>query len=234
MGLQSVFISGTGYKAFGSNVAALKRRAQTAKLQLLVYAKSGTPTLEDYETPDDLDTEYLHPIDRAFRAGILSAAPSASGLQFSLARRVVGPELLRSVKVGQPLPASFGPLSRRDLKYLSRFNGLDAATQSEMCQLKGATLRCSWPEGQVTKDGEPDGPSRRARKAFGRNYAVYAELRGADGKICRAVSMAVSFSEEGKPFTNMMNALLDPGQGPLVKALGMEENRKEIECDAAS
>lgn len=233
-GLASVFPAGTGTE-FNPGVQGLHRRAQEKGLKLTVYAKSGTPTVQDFESPDEENLAYLHPIDRAFRDGILSASHSPSGTTILLSGKRIDKDLLADLSAQKGGLIGQGPLRINDIRYLARFNTLDALSQSEICKQVGATLSCLWPPDTLRKQGEPAQLARRIRTDKGRNYAVYAELRQASaGKVCRAVSMAVSFSEEGAPFTNMLKQLLDSNKGPLAKALNLDASSnadmKESTC----
>lgn len=228
-GLQEVFVSGTGAqgssRVFATNVRALKERAGAAGLELKIYAKSGTPTLEGQEADDDED-EYLHPIDRAYRSGLLSAVPSAQGLQVYLEGQLIGPELLARLGTKKAPATVPAPLTLRHLRYLASFNALDKERQGLMCQVKGGSFSCESSRVEFRKGDPSIRQGRRSHKGTGRNYAVYAELLNpATGKVCRAISMAVSFSEKGAVFNDLMSSLLKPVDGPLSRALGLDGAR---------
>jgi hypothetical protein len=228
-GLEAVFVSGTGLSRFGKNVSALKRRAQAGNLQLSIYAKSGTPTIERYVDAEEED--FLLPIDRAYRTQVLSAQRASDGWQISVRGKLIDAELLRNFPNDASLPADYAPLKVKHLRYLELFNGATPEDQTMMCDV-GGTFQCRPPR---------DRPRNAAGKAlpgptegYARNYAVYAELRNpANGKTCRAISMAVSFSEKSDAFTDMMNALLDPVNGVLSESLGLSGERPGMACDAA-
>jgi hypothetical protein len=220
-GLSQVFVSGTGAIDFGLHAASLVARAKKARLELSIYAKSGTPTLEASGAGAD-EGETRHPIDEAFRAGTLGSVQTPTGLQIHFYQRPVTAALVETFK---PAPAS--ALTRQHLHYIALFNSLDAQSQALMCDVRGATFDCEWPQSQ--RHSVPP------REGEGRNYAVYAALSDPVSKRpCRAVSMAVSFSSsKGDSFKQMLNALLEPAQGPLSRTLGLNDDAKGGGCERA-
>lgn len=233
-GLESLFVTGTGAYWFGPAVAGMQKTAPPG-FELKVYAKSGTPTL-DHGAPDDNE---LHPIERAYQGGSLSVVQKSQKLAVYLRGKdfIDGALVASLARKPADIPE---PLALEHLAFLRDFNAMEPGRQRLTCMIGNNAFSCSsWPESMRRKSG-PGSKSSRSIKGFGKNYVVFAELRNvATGRPCRAVSMAVSFSEEipggaRSPFGKMMNKLLQPGVGPLSQALGLPAtaNNGSPRCNA--